>query len=365
MNFIQNFFRFGVSDKSPTISQDLENLGLNKGMMFSACMMTLVLYLIINAFLRAGLWYSASQGSLVNISGSAAKADLANRYIQITESPKSLLPWVTDSITTTNQSTSDLVVRLIQSVKGNSKDAPKMEKKLRQLVQGNPQWFVFLFVSQPTGNEALARITSGADGSSQLWMETLEEDSLGKEKKQFLVQLLNQLIANQSGWIHTVNRLNGWIQILTVYLGMLAIGLMIRRWQLVSQVQQRLETEPWVGRSLPIQERAEECVYKPINHIISILPSLGFIGTVLGMGQALLHADSLFSTSDKQAAIGEMTRQLGFAFDTTLVALIVAIILGTFLTKLQTVESRLRFELSEKSQGQDSSQTQSISGELQ
>lgn len=350
MNFLKNFFRFDVSENSPTLAQDLENLGLNKKMAILAVIVTLVVYLFFNAVLRVGLWYQASQGTLIQASGDTAKADLANRYIQMAESPKSLLPWVTDSITTTKQSTSDLVVRLVQSVKGNSKDAPKMEKKLRQLIQGNPKWIIFLFVSQPTGSEALAEITHGADGSSQLWMETLDNDALGKEKKQFLVQLLNLLISKQSGLIHTVNRLNGWIQILTVYLGILAICLMRRRWLLVNQVRTRMTVEPLVGGMLPEQERAEACIYKPINYIISMLPSLGFIGTVLGMGQALLHANTLFSSSDKQAAIGEMTRQLGFAFDTTLVALVVAIILGTILTKLQTSESRLRFEISEKSQ---------------
>jgi biopolymer transport protein ExbB/TolQ len=61
------------------------------------------------------------------------------------------------------------------------------------------------------------------------------------------------------------------------------------------------------------------------------LPSLGFIGTVIGMGEALLQADSLFGSADRQRTIGLMTEQLGYAFDTTLVALLCGLLVSTAL----------------------------------
>ena len=69
-------------------------------------------------------------------------------------------------------------------------------------------------------------------------------------------------------------------------------------------------------------------VYGPMSHLVALLPSLGFVGTVLGMGEALLRADGLFSAEDKTAAIGEITRRLGLAFDTTLVGLVGGILAG-------------------------------------
>ena len=58
-------------------------------------------------------------------------------------------------------------------------------------------------------------------------------------------------------------------------------------------------------------------VYGTFGFMLGLLPSLGFIGTVLGMGNALLAADGLFSAADRQRTIGQITEELGFAFDTT------------------------------------------------
>ena len=62
-------------------------------------------------------------------------------------------------------------------------------------------------------------------------------------------------------------------------------------------------------------------IYDMYWFIAGIMPSLGFIGTVVGMSSALMLANGLFVAADKQVAIGEMTTQLGLAFDTTFVAL--------------------------------------------
>ncbi|EQC52777.1 MotA/TolQ/ExbB proton channel family protein [Bacteriovorax sp. DB6_IX] len=66
-----------------------------------------------------------------------------------------------------------------------------------------------------------------------------------------------------------------------------------------------------------------------IRYLLWAIPSLGFIGTVLGISQALMIANG----KDMKA----ITATLGVAFDTTLVALILSIILMWLFHDLQKV----------------------------
>ena len=69
-------------------------------------------------------------------------------------------------------------------------------------------------------------------------------------------------------------------------------------------------------------------IYDMYWFLAGIMPSLGFIGTVVGMSASLMMADRLFSAKDRQLAIGRMTSELGLAFDTTLVALVFGLLAG-------------------------------------
>ena len=73
-----------------------------------------------------------------------------------------------------------------------------------------------------------------------------------------------------------------------------------------------------------------------IRYLIWAIPSIGFIGTVRGIGQALSQAD--------QALAGDMsgmTNSLGIAFNSTLVALIISIFLMFLLHELQRLQDKL------------------------
>jgi biopolymer transport protein ExbB/TolQ len=85
----------------------------------------------------------------------------------------------------------------------------------------------------------------------------------------------------------------------------------------------------------------EATTYRTIEFLISLLPSLGFVGTVIGMGDALLAADGLFSSRDKQQTITHITQQLGYAFDTTLIALIAALLAGVLVVICRIQENRV------------------------
>ncbi|GGW49678.1 MotA/TolQ/ExbB proton channel family protein [Alishewanella tabrizica] len=63
-----------------------------------------------------------------------------------------------------------------------------------------------------------------------------------------------------------------------------------------------------------------------IRYIIWAIPSIGFVGTVRGIGQALAQADQALAGD-----IAGMTASLGVAFNSTLVALFISLILMFFM----------------------------------
>lgn len=73
-----------------------------------------------------------------------------------------------------------------------------------------------------------------------------------------------------------------------------------------------------------------------IRYLIWAIPSIGFIGTVRGIGQALSQADQALAGD-----IAGMTDSLGVAFNSTLVALIISIFLMFLLHELQRLQDKL------------------------
>ena len=73
-----------------------------------------------------------------------------------------------------------------------------------------------------------------------------------------------------------------------------------------------------------------------IRYLIWVIPSVGFIGTVRGIGQALAQADQALAGD-----IAGMTASLGVAFNSTFVALIISIVLMFLLHELQRLQDRL------------------------
>jgi len=96
-----------------------------------------------------------------------------------------------------------------------------------------------------------------------------------------------------------------------------------------------------VGEMMGIVSRQSEMNYanaeteqSVIRYIVHAIPSVGFIGTVLGISKAIGEAASV-TTGDIQP----VTDLLHVAFDTTLIALILGLILTFFFTKLQKKEA--------------------------
>lgn len=73
-----------------------------------------------------------------------------------------------------------------------------------------------------------------------------------------------------------------------------------------------------------------------IRYIAWAIPSIGFIGTVRGIGDALGLANQAI-----EGDITGVTASLGVAFNSTLIALILSILLMFFLSQLQLLQDRL------------------------
>ena len=73
-----------------------------------------------------------------------------------------------------------------------------------------------------------------------------------------------------------------------------------------------------------------------IRYLIWAIPSIGFIGTVRGIGQALSQADQALAGD-----IAGMTSSLSVAFNSTFVALIISIFLMFLLHELQRMQDAL------------------------
>ena len=76
-----------------------------------------------------------------------------------------------------------------------------------------------------------------------------------------------------------------------------------------------------------------------IRYILWAIPSIGFIGTVRGIGDALGSANKAVSGD-----ISAVTESLGVAFNSTLIALLLSILLMFLVHQLQLLQERLTFE---------------------
>ena len=85
-----------------------------------------------------------------------------------------------------------------------------------------------------------------------------------------------------------------------------------------------------VNSSLELMQHEIDLKYNMLRYIVWLIPTLGFIGTVIGIALALSAANNMPSLDDAQAVrvwFGAMTTELGLAFNTTFLALVMAAVL--------------------------------------
>lgn len=76
-----------------------------------------------------------------------------------------------------------------------------------------------------------------------------------------------------------------------------------------------------------------------IRYIAWAIPAIGFIGTVRGIGDALAQANRAV-----QGDLSGVTESLGLAFNSTLIALLISIVLMFLIHQLQSLQERLVFD---------------------
>lgn len=98
-------------------------------------------------------------------------------------------------------------------------------------------------------------------------------------------------------------------------------------------------TETIMGR-LEVAAEQQESELSMLRYLVWAVPSIGFIGTVRGIGVALQRADEAL-----QGDISGVTSALGVAFNSTLVALFISIVLMLLIHLLQSGQEGLILRL--------------------
>lgn len=107
----------------------------------------------------------------------------------------------------------------------------------------------------------------------------------------------------------------------------------VRRFAATNDVQHAAEVIDSNIESTGMKLESENSL---IRYLIWSIPSIGFVGTVRGIGVALAEADKALDGD-----IASMTESLGIAFNSTMVALILSILLTAGLHLLQRLQDQL------------------------
>ena len=155
---------------------------------------------------------------------------------------------------------------------------------------------------------------------------------IAKEQYLFKVDLFEKAEESETPLINTLEELEalptriGNTQLLET------LKASLRRYRITEDVQNTSDAIQTSVEALAMRLEADNTM---IRYVIWAIPSIGFIGTVRGIGQALSQADQALAGD-----ITEMTASLGIAFNSTFVALVISILLMLLLHSLQRAQDR-------------------------
>ena len=95
-----------------------------------------------------------------------------------------------------------------------------------------------------------------------------------------------------------------------------------------------------LNSSIELRNQDLELNYSMIRYVMWVIPTLGFIGTVVGIALALNFAGEPGRSQDPEL-LSDLTLRLAVAFNTTLLALIMAAILVLLMHIVQSMEERI------------------------
>ncbi len=315
-------------------------------------------YCTYNNWLIDGIERAYDQTILGELSDATTTAQAADTILEFTETDptlrRALHPWVSNAIVLTHPASKQLE-DLFGAISGGESDPTGKDRRkvVRDLIVDRRQGWRVFWVSSPhsrTGEDVVKAVEALDSGS---WRKTLEVQDNHAAKRAILVRFSDRLLAQMRDPIRALNRITGWVQWTIIYLFWLILVTVFRRWvvlwRLGLELAQNRPSDNWTdiltddryrGKPWPseanwyrdgfsrLRTMLENDVYGTFSFLLGLLPSFGFIGTVLGIGNALLAASGLFNQRNKEGAIGEITLHLGYAFDATLLALLLGAVAG-------------------------------------
>ena len=177
----------------------------------------------------------------------------------------------------------------------------------------NAMWLVFFVAA---GEQVLRFLASGGE-AEQLGRELLPEDQTTVLTQKNIGEYYRRLrLSDEEG--------RYWLQ-------RLALGVILR-FQSSGSVEQ---VNAVFSASMDLYQHETELRYNMLRYLVWLIPTLGFVGTVMGIANALDTAGQEFSGIDPNANMAELgpqmmdrlTGQLGVAFYTTLLALLQSAVL--------------------------------------
>mgnify|MGYP001812298273 FL=1 len=154
-----------------------------------------------------------------------------------------------------------------------------------------------------------------------------------KQMSQDLLQLPDGLPIGPEDSNELIKRLNELPQRMTHYLLPKALKVSIQRFSATHNVHDAANAVRDVCES---ESDRLESELSTIRYIAWAIPSVGFIGTVRGIGDALAQANRAM-----EGDITGVTQSLGVAFNSTFIALVISIVLMFFIHQLQLRQERL------------------------
>jgi len=181
----------------------------------------------------------------------------------------------------------------------------------RDFLQGN-----FSIAEKSTSS-----IDSAVDENEESMSEVQNDEQIGEPKDEQPVLDLESAIATLEGSQYKDNSaISTWINCL-------------KRYKNTNNVQHASDAIVASVEALAMQLESGNNM---IRYIIWAIPSIGFVGTVRGIGQALAQADEALAGN-----IAGMTASLGVAFNSTFVALLISLLLMFILHILQSRQDQM------------------------
>lgn len=349
------------------------DLGLDPSSLAMAYALTLGFYLAVNAWLGGRIDRAYREHRPALFADASATSMAVNRLVDAGVADPKVRSWLESHLDLGLPAPAQ-VERLFRSVVTAEGDARAGRLAMLESLATGSRSTVW-----PLGY-ASARLATATDTFRELseaepqWRGSLAATDDHDEKQAVILWAVTDLLTATERPVRDYLRLNGWVQWITVLIAFLVAVLGVRRVLLLRRVRARwagaIPVEPAHGDvelvamadllisnqearasraelTMILQEESgrladgvEDRVYGTLGFLLGCLPSLGFIGTILGMGEALIRANGLLNAADREQTISQMTQQLGFAFDTTLVALLAGLAVGGGIAWVHHVERR-------------------------